>query len=141
MDKKDYHYFKKNVPYRIGVRMHIRDTDGILLDTENPYVQVANDDLRKFLQANKVAFAQGLLLEIPEPPLDVANPNAIGDEEALEIVKNYHQLKKRLPELTSDAAVLKLLNAAKASGRKQPTIDLIMERYEEVSPNAMQSVT
>jgi len=141
MDDKDFYYFRKNVPYRVVVRQHIRDADGILLDDENPYVQVAKDDLRKFMQSNKIALSQGLIMEIDEPPLDIVNPNAIGDTEAMELVKNYHQLKKRLPELTSESAVLKLLNAAKASGRKQPTIDLIMERYEDVSPSAMQSVT
>jgi len=134
-------FYKKNVPYRIGVRTDLKDTVGTLLDDENPYVSVFKEDLRKFLQANKYAIEKGLLIEIEEPPLETYSINSITDEQAVEIVKNYHALRRKLPEITSDVTILKLLEAAKRTNRKEPTIKLIMERYEEVSPSAMISVT
>jgi len=139
--EKDVVYYKRNVNYRIGVRSDLKDTVGDILDENNPYVSVPKEDLRKFLQANKYAIEQGLLIEIDEPPLETYSVNSITDDQAAEIVKNYHVLRKKLPEITSDVVVLKLLDAAKRTNRKEATIKVIMERYEEISPNAMVSVT
>lgn len=134
-------FFKKNVPYRVGVRMDNKDHEGMVLDEENPYVEVDKEDLRKFLQANKYGIDKGLIVEVSEPPLPSMSSNSITDEQAEQLVKDYHELKRRLPEITSDVTVLKLLNAAKATKRKEGTIKLITERYEEISPNSMISVT
>lgn len=133
-------FYKKNVPYRIGVRSDLKDSVGTVLDDENPYVEVDKADLRKFLQANKYAISKGLLIEIDEPPLETVSVNSITDEQAEQLVKNFHALKKRLPEITSDVTVLKLLQAAKATKRAEGTIKIITERYEEISPNAMVTV-
>lgn len=134
-------FYKKNVPYRIGVRTDIKDTVGSVLDDQNPYIEVEREDLRKFIQANRYAIERGLLIEIDEPPLETVSVNSITDEQAVEIVKNFHALKKRLPEITSDVTILKLLNAAKAGKRSEATIRIITERYEEVSPSAMVNVS
>ncbi len=139
--EKDEIFFKKNVPYRITVRSNMKDTEGTLLDEENPFISVDQMDLRKFIQANKYALDKGLLIEIDEPPLERISVNSLTDEQAAELVKNYHQLKKRLPEFTSDIAVRKLLDAAKATKRAEGTIKLLTERYEELSPEVMSSVT
>jgi hypothetical protein len=139
--EKESVFYRKNVPYRVGVRTDLKDANGMILDDENPYVEVDKRDLRKFLQANKYGIEKGLIVEIPEPPLETYSVNSITDEQAEALVKDYHALRKRLPEITSDAAVLKLLDAAKTTKRKEATINLIMERYEEISPNAMVTVT
>ncbi len=131
-------FYKKNVPYRIGVRANLKDSEGTVLDDENPYVSVDKEDLRAFTQANKVALSTGALIQTPEPPLEIITPNSISDEEALDLVSKYFVLRKRLPEITSEAAILKLLNAAKASKRPEKTLALITERFEEISPAAMQ---
>jgi len=134
-------FYKKNVPYRVGVRMDLKDREGMVLDDDNPYVEIEKEDLRKFLQANKSGIERGLIVEIDEPPLPTISANSITDEQAEQLVKNFHELKRRLPEITSDVTLLKLLNAAKATKRKEGTIKLITERYEEISPDAMISVT
>lgn len=134
-------FFKKNVPYRVGVRMELKDSEGILLDDTNPYVAVPKKNLRKFLQANKTGIDRGLIIEIDEPPLETISNNSLTDDQAAELVKNYHTLKKKLPEITSDVTILKLLQAAKATKRAEGTVKLITERYEEISPDAMQSVS
>lgn len=139
--EKDKVYYALNVPYRVGVRAHLKDTEGEVLSDRNPYVEVEQKDLRKFIQANKRAIEKGLIIEIEEPPLVTITVNSITDAQAAELVKNYHTLKKRLPEITSDVTVLKLLSAAKATKRPEGTIKLIQERYEEISPSAMVSVT
>lgn len=138
---KDEVFYKKNVPYRVGVRMNTKDSVGTVLDEETPYISVDKADLRKFLQANKYAIERGLIIEIDEPPLETFSPNSINDEQAVELVKDYHTLRKKLPEITSDAAISKLIAAAKATKRKEATMKLLMERYEEVSPEAMVSVS
>lgn len=138
---KDTVFYKKNVPYRVGVRTEIKDTIGLILDDENPYIEIDRLDLRKFLQANKYGIEKGLIIEIPEPPLETFSVNSISDEAAVELVKNYHSLRKTLLTITADTAILKLLNAARQTKRSEATIKLIMERYEEVSPDAMQDVS
>jgi hypothetical protein len=140
MEMVDSVFYKKNVPYRVGVRDNLKDNEGTILDDDNPIYEVRKEDLRAFVQANKYGIGNGLIIEIPEPPLEIITPNSISDEQALDLVKNFHLLKKKLPEITSEATISKLLSIAKASGRKEGTINLIMERYEEVSPKAMQGV-
>lgn len=134
-------FYKVNVPYRVGIRTSIRDTEGTVLDETNLFVEVDKEDLRKFIQANKYAIEKGLIIEVSEPPLATVTVNSITDEQAVDLVKNFHILKKKLPEFTSEASVLKLLNAAKATKRSEATIKLIMEKFEDVSPSAMQGVT
>jgi hypothetical protein len=133
-------YYKKNVPYRVGVRFNPRDTQGLVLTDEWPYVAVEKDKLRDFLQANKHGLINGLIVESTEPPLDFVTANAITDEQANILVKNLFALKKQLQEIDSEPAVLKLLEVAKEQNRSKKIIDAIMERYEEISPNAMAGV-
>lgn len=130
-------FYKKNVPYRVGVRLHLKDAEGIVLDDENPFVSVTKTNLRAFIQANKLGLSNGSIIQVDEPPLEVITPNSISDEDALKLVSNYFELKKRLAEITSEQTVLKLLAAAKTAKRSDKTINLITERYEEISPNAM----
>ena len=140
MDKETV-FYRKNVPYRIGVRTELKDTTGTVLDDANPYVEVKKIDLRKFLQANKYAIEKGLLVEIDEPPLETISINSITDEQAEQLVRKYHELRKKLPEITSEVTILKLLTVAKANKRPESTINMITERYEEISPDAMVNVT
>jgi hypothetical protein len=140
MEKEEI-FYKVNVAYKVGIRADIKDSVGYVLSSNNPYIGVRKEDLRRFLQANKYAIEKGLIVEIEEPPLEMYSVNSITDAQAEEIVKNYHSLRKRLPEITSDVTVLKLLDAAKKTKRSDATIKLITERYEEISPSAMVSVT
>lgn len=133
-------FYKKNVPYRVGVRMHLRDAEGVLLSDDFPYVEVPKDRLREFLQANKDSISKGKILQIDEPPLEEISPNALTDEQAIALVKSFFDLRKKLPEITSEEAVLKLIAAAKSEKRSDKTVQLIMDRYEELSPTAMQGV-
>lgn len=133
-------FYKKNVPYRVGVRFNLRDTEGAVLTTEDPYIAIPKKELRDFIQANRYGLQNGLIVEVPEPPMEIITPNSITDEQAEVIVKNYFDLKKRLPEITSESTLIKLLDTAKNLGRSQKTIQLILDRYEEISPNAMQGV-
>lgn len=133
-------FYKKNVPYRVGVRRHIKDHEGVVLSDEYPVITIDKSEFREFVLANKLALNSGLIIQVEEPPLDDLSPNAITDEDASEIVKNFFGLKKRLQEVTSEAVLIKLLNVAKAEKRSEKVIGLIMERYEEISPNAMVGV-
>lgn len=126
------YYFKKNVPYTVGVRYHVRDTIGKALNGNDPYVAVKESALRDFKRANRRHLMDGLILQVAEPWDDEETPNALTDEQAAEIVKNVFMLKKTLKEVTSDVPLFKLLEEAKIQNRPKKTIDLIEARIQEV---------
>jgi hypothetical protein len=130
-------YFKKNVKFNVGVRYHQRDADGMVLSEANPYINIDKNYLRDFLTANKSAIEKGLIIQVDEPALDVVTQNAITDEEAEEMVKNLFVLKKKLPGITSEAALGKLYEAAKRQKRAPKILELIENRLMEVSPSVM----
>jgi DNA-directed RNA polymerase subunit H (RpoH/RPB5) len=130
-------YFKKNVKFNVGVRYHLRDADGLVLSEANPYVNIDKNYLRDFLTANKSAIEKGLIVQVDEPVLTFESQNAISDEEAETIVKNLFTLKKRLPEITSEAALGKLYEAAKRQKRAPKIIEMIENRLMEISPSTM----
>lgn len=130
-------YFKKIVKFNVGVRYHLRDADGIVLSEANPYINIDKNYLRDFLTANRSAIEKGLIQQVAEPVLDIISQNAITDEEAEEMVKNLFSLKKKLTEITSEAALGKLYEAAKRQKRAQKILDAIENRLMEISPSVM----
>lgn len=137
-------FFKRNVPYSVGVRFHMRDRVGKTLTQNDPYVAVTEQQLRDFKRANREHIEAGLILETKEPDLDSETPNAITDEQAQALVKNVFGLKKVLKEVTSEAPVLKLLEEAKLQKRPEKTIKLIKDRLYEITggdPSEMQGTS
>lgn len=137
-EQTEWVYFKKNVGFSVGVRFHLRDNEGMVLTDVNPYVNVDKDKLRDFLQANKYGIQNGLIVQSEEPTFDWMTENTITDEQVTEMVKNVFILKKRLPEITSEAALFKIYNEAKSQNRSKKIIELIEDRLAEISPALMQ---
>lgn len=134
----EYVYYKKNVGFSVGVRFFPRDPDGVVLNNQNPYVNIKKEDEKNFLQANKQLIARGLIIKTEEPSFDFVTENTITDEDAEEVVKNLFILKKRLPTITSEATLGKLHEAAVRQGRSKKIITMIEERLEDVTPVGMQ---
>lgn len=132
-----WHYYKINVSFPVGVRLFPRDPNGLVLSQSNPYVNIREENLRDFRRANSEAISKGLIKAVEEPSTDFENANTITDEEATELVKNLFMLKKKLPELTSEAIVGKLYAEAKRQKRSQKIIDLIEDRLMDVTPAGM----
>jgi len=132
-EKEELFFYKKNVPYIVGVRMYIGDNKGKALTGNNPYVVVKESEHRDFKRANMLAIQDGLILETKEPNWEFASPNAIDDEKAAEIVKNVFALKKALVDFTSETPVRKLLEQAEKQNRPQKTIKLITDRLAEIT--------
>lgn len=132
MEEETLIYFKKNVPYPVGVRFFVKDPVGKTLTDNDPYVAVDKKKLRDFKRANRIHLMDGLIVETKEPDLDEETPNSISDEQATEIVKNVIVLKKTLAQLTSDAPVIKLLDEAKLQKRPSKTIELIQAKLIEL---------
>lgn len=135
-----YVYFKKNVGFNVGLRFFSRDPDGIVLTNADPYVNIDEDSLKDFLQANKSAIQKGLIIQTEEPSFDFVTENTITDEDAEEIVKNVFILRKRLSQISSEATLGKLYEAAKRQKRSQKILEMIENRLADVSPTAMQDV-
>lgn len=135
-----YIYFKRNVNFSVGLRFFPRDPDGIVLTQDNPYVSIPEEDLKDFLQANKISIQKGLILQIDEPSFDFVDENTISDEQAVEMVKNLFILKKKLPIITSEATLVKLYDEAKRQKRSNKIIELIEDRLLDVTPAAMQGI-
>jgi|PlaIllAssembly_1097288.scaffolds.fasta_scaffold04964_3 hypothetical protein len=133
-------YYKKNVNFNVGIRFHLRDSDGLVLTNANPYINIDKDALRDFLTANKVAIQQGLIIPTEEPELDAVTDNAITDEQAEELVKNLFVLKKKLAQVNSEATLGKLYDAAKRQNRSKKILAIIEDRLAEVSPLSMEGV-
>lgn len=145
MASKAYTYYKKNVPYYLTVRMSIRDNVGKLLTTEDPFVAVDQDEIRDFKLANKRAIIDGLILPADEPALDWETPNTLTDEEILNTLKSYLQLRSRMSTITSVPIIYKFLNKAKETNKSEKILQLIKDRLEELdelieSPSDMRGV-
>jgi len=144
----DFVYYKKNVPYVIGGRFHSRDSIGFSLTPVQPCVAVPVEGLRDFKMANKTSLIEGLIIPADEPTLDWETDNAIGDEQALELVKgNFLTLKKALDKISSTAIVVKMLDIAKETDRPKKTLAAIEARLAElqedenfVTPEMMRGV-
>lgn len=128
----DLVYYKKNTKYVIGGRYHITDSQGWTLTDINPYVAVKKENLRDFKLANKRIIIEGLIVEAQEPSIDWETENAITDEDARELVKNYMQLKQKLEKIDSFQTANKLLEVAKETDRPTKTIKLIESRVAEL---------
>lgn len=135
-----WHYFQVNVPFSVGIRLFPRDPDGLVLNASNPYVNIREENLRDFKRANKDVLELGLIKEVEEPSTDFETANTITDEEATELVKNLFMLKKRLPDITSEAILGKLYAEAKKQKRSPKIIELIEERLMDVTPAGMQGI-
>lgn len=140
MAETEYTYFKKNVGFNVGLRFFLRDADGIVLTEANPYINIEKNKLRDFLQANKHAIQKGLIVQCDEPSFDFVDANTVTDEEAEEIVKNLFILKKRLPDISSEATLGKLYEAAKRQKRAPKILELIEDRLADISPTSMGGV-
>lgn len=128
----DLIYYKTNVKYGIGVRSDILDRKGQLLNVGNPYYAVRSENIRDFKMANKYAIEKGLIIETAEPSIDWDTTNAVSDEKAVELVKNYMALKNELPKITSVQTVEKLVAYAHEQDRPNKTIKLIEVRLSEL---------
>jgi hypothetical protein len=137
-DMVELNYYKKNVPFNVGIRFSIQDNVGMVLSNAYPYVAVETDKMRDFVLANRYSIEKGLIVKSEEPELNIENANIIDDAQAAVIVKNVFVLKKRLTEISSDAALLKLYQAAKEQKRSAKVLEMIEERLAEVSPILMQ---
>lgn len=136
MVKEDTVYltFKKNTPYyNVGVRRHSADTDGFMLTNEFPTIRIKEEDLRDFKVANKYGLKQGLVIQVDEDNLDWDLNNALTDEQANELLKNYPKLKSTLQVIDSAPIVQKLLQFAEEQDKPKKTVSLIRARLDEVS--------
>lgn len=140
MEQEEIVFYQKTTKYPIGVKESLKDVRGTVLNDEQPYVGVRKSLLRDFVLANRYAISNGLLMEIPEPPIEIITPNAYTDDEIKVLLKNYIQLKKKLPEITSDSLLYRMLGIAKEESRPPKTVQLIQDRLEEVSPIVMRGV-
>lgn len=131
-------FYKKNVPFNVGIRFNMSDTTGMVLSNANTYVAIENNKLRDFMMANKVSIEKGLIVKSEEPILNIENANIIDDAQAAQIIKNVFVLKKKLAEISSDTALLKLYQAAKDAKRSKQVLEMIENRLAEVSPIMMQ---
>jgi len=137
---EELQFYKTNVKFTIGIRFSTQDRTGIVLTPNNPYVGIKKSQIRDFVLANKAMLENGYLIASTAPDIDFTTENAISDEQATELVKSLFALKKKLPFVTSEGALSKLLDEAKAQKRSQKIIDMIQERMEEITPIAMESV-
>lgn len=141
-------YYKRNVPYTVGVRFHALDSQGFILNNHQPWVGVAVEKLRDFKMANRRAIMEGLIVETPEPDVDWDTPNALTDEDIDELLKNYLKLKSTIAEVNSPSILAKVLERAKDQNKSGKTIALIQERLDEITveegviePRDMQGVS
>lgn len=134
-------YYRKNVPFNVGIRFNLRDNEGMVLSNAMSFVAVEESRLRDFLMANKGSIEKGLIIKSEEPELVIENANIIDDAQAAQIVKNVFVLKKKLAEISSETALLKLYEAAKSQRRSAKVLEMIEERLAEISPMLMQGTT
>lgn len=135
-------YFKKNANYNIGVRIFPSDWNGVVLTEENPYVGIDTDKIKDFKRANRVLIEKGMLIQSDEPSTDYENANLLSDEEVTLLVKgNVLKLKKRLNEISSDATVGRILEEARLQNKGEKTINMIMERMEQLGDDGVTPLT
>lgn len=123
-------YYQKQVGYDVGVRRHAQDTQGYMLTREQPWVGVPQEGLRDFKIANKRALSQGLIKEVEEPSVDIQTPNAVGDDEIEEALKQVSKTKKLVESITSEPILYRILQRAKEKRLSDSTIEFIEERLE-----------
>jgi len=126
-------YYKKNRKYVVGGRYFIGDAQGWTLTDASPFVSVAIDKHRDFKLANKENIIEGKIVLAEEPSIDWETSNAITDEQGIELVKNFMQLKQALQNIDSYTAALNLLEIAKETDRPTKTIRLIEARVAELA--------
>lgn len=107
------------------------DRKGMVLTSENPYYAIQSENLRDFKLANKYAITKGLIMETTEPSIDWDVTNAISDEQAEYLLKNFVALKNELPKITSLPTVEKLLRIGTQLDRPTKTMKLIDAKLEE----------
>lgn len=134
MDKPVLHYYKKNVPYLVALRYYIGDSKGKVLNNDDPYIVIEDEDLRDFTRANRDAISQQIIVLTTEPDIEeVKSSQVMTDEKATDVVKNVFALKKALASLDSEPMIVKLLDKAKELDRPKKTIALIEARLGEIS--------
>lgn len=126
-------YFKRNVPYTVGGRFNVADTQGFVLNRLQPWIGIPADNLRDFKMVNRRALVEGLIIETSEPSVDWETPNALTDEAVDELLKSYLKLKATLAEVTSVSILSKMLERAKEQNKSGKTVSLIQSRLDEVS--------
>lgn len=135
-EEKVWHTYKKNVPfYNLGIRRFRGDNDGVMLTNEFPTFRVEEDDHREFKMANKKHILEGKIALVPEESLEWEVSNAVTDEEADELLKNYAKLKSSLTNINSPAIVQKILARAEEQGKPKGTLSLIKNRLGEITPD------
>jgi hypothetical protein len=141
-------FYKRNVPYTVGVRFYMQDAQGAVLNNLQPWIAVPVEGLRDFKMANKRALMEGLIVETSEPNVDWDTPNAIQDDDIDVLLKNYLKLKSSLAEVNSPSILAKMLERAKDQNKSGKIVALIEERLAEletdegaISPREMQGVS
>ena len=135
MEEKKVIYYKRNVPYLIGVRFNFADSQGLILTDTQPWVAIAEDRLRDFKVANKRSLMEGLIIEVAEPSTDWQTPNALTEADIDELLKSYLKLKSIVATVDSVSILVKMIERAKEQNKSGKTISLIQARLDEVSPN------
>ncbi len=133
MAEETIHYYKKTVPYLVGGRRFPNDPVGFVITDAQPWVEVKESELRNFKIANKRAFLEGLIEEIPEPSIDWETDNALSDEQIDQIFKDgIAKLRKKLPTITSISTAARMLDRAKTQRRSEAMIDALEDRVAEL---------
>lgn len=127
-------YFERNVRYTIGVRRFTGDRDGVVLNSQRPYLAVKESELRDFRFANQTAIKAGVIREIPEPALPVESLNALTDTDIGGLLSSYAKLKSTLQTLDSLPILYKIRDAAIEKDVSKRTMSLITARITEVEP-------
>jgi hypothetical protein len=138
-EKEDkIHYFKKTVAYLVGGRRDNTDAVGWVINDEHPWVEVKESEMRNFRLANKRAFTEGLIQEIPEPGVDWETTNAYSDEEIDALFKSgLTKLRKTLPQITAASTVGRMLERAKIQRRSEGMIDALEDRLAELQSDEL----
>jgi len=137
-EDEKYVFYKTTVKFTLGIRFTNQDRQGIILNPQNPYVAVKKSGLREFLQANKAMVHKGYIVPTEEPIFEeVSTTNAFTDEEAIELVKSFFILKKKLPTIDSEGALVRLRDIAIEQGRSQKIVTMIDDRLAEITPTLM----
>ena len=125
-------YFKRNVPYTIGVRFHSQDAQGFVLNNIQSWVAVPVEGLKDFKMANKQVIIEGLIVETEEPNVDWVTVNALEIPEIDELLKSYLKLKATVEKVDSLAILGKILERAKEQNKSEKVITLVQDRMNEL---------
>lgn len=139
--EEEFVTYKKNVIYNLGARRTISDTDGVMLTNEFPTIRVEKKHLRDFRMANKYALTNGLLKEVPTDEYEFSDHNAVSDDEATELLKNYAKLKSVLQQIDSLPIVQKIYNLALEQEKSPKVKSLVKARLDELTPEDLTFVS